>query len=110
MTISDAAQDKAKALVSQYEAQVATLSDQLKQAEAQLQATGDAGDLLDKVKDTPVIGSLLGGARDEATVSKAQQQADVDTLKAELSEAQTKLDWARKAQGAVEAVTDGDEG
>ncbi|MFM2438652.1 MAG: hypothetical protein RLZ55_1475 [Actinomycetota bacterium] len=109
MTISDAARDKAQASVSQYEAEVATLTNELKQAEAQLQATGDAGDLLDKIKDTPVIGSLLGGARDDATVSEAQLQANVDKLKADLSEAQTKLDWARKAQGAVEAVTDGDE-
>lgn len=108
MGISDTAKDKAQALVSQYQAQVATLQNKLKQAQAQLAATGDAGDLLDKVKNAPVIGGLFGGASDDASVSEAQLQADVDRLQAELSEAQTKLDWAKKAQGAVNAVTDDD--
>lgn len=105
MGISDLARDKAQAKVSEAQAAVTTLTAKLQQAQADLAATEAAGDLWESVQDTPVVGSLTSGMRSSATVNQAEAQAEVDRLQAELTAAQNKLDWAKKAQSAVESVT-----
>ena len=105
MGISDLARDKAQAKVSEAQAAVTSLTARLQQAQADLAATEAAGDLWESVQDTPVVGSLTSGMRSSATVNQAEAQAEVDRLQAELTAAQNKLDWAKKAQSAVESVT-----
>lgn len=63
--MSDMAKSKAQAKVSEYEAEVATLESQLADAQEELEGSTAAGGLLDKVKDTPVLGDLTSGLRRE---------------------------------------------
>lgn len=105
MGITDAARDKAHAKVSELEAQVTALKADLADAQDQLTASQAAGDLLDSVKQTPVVGGLTEGMRRDSGVDQATAQATVDKLTAELSSAETKLDWAKKAEDALGAVT-----
>lgn len=109
MGIADAARDKAHAKVTELEAEVTKIKAQLEEAQENLGGAQAAGDLLGSVQDTPVVGDLTSGMRRDATVDQASGQADVARLQSELSSAETKLEWARKAEAAVEAVT-GDEG
>ncbi len=100
------ARSKAQAKVSEYEAQVSALKAQLADAQDELDGSKAAGGLLDSIKDAPVIGGLTDRLRRTTGVDQATAKADVDRIQAELTKAQTQLDWARKAQDAVETVTD----
>ncbi|MCB0914490.1 MAG: hypothetical protein H6525_09875 [Actinobacteria bacterium] len=106
MGMSDMAKSKAQAKVSEYEAEVATLESQLADAQEELEGSTAAGGLLDKVKDTPVLGDLTSGLRRGTGVDQATAKAEVDRIQSELDKARTQLEWARKAQDAVESVTD----
>lgn len=105
MGITDAARDKAHAKVSELEAEVTALKAQLADAQDQLEVSQGAGGLLESVKETPIVGSLTEGMRRDSGVDQATAQATVDKVQAELSSAQTKLDWAKKAEDALGAVT-----
>jgi hypothetical protein len=105
MGITDAARDKARAKVSELEAEVTALKADLADAQDQLTASQATGDLLDSVKQTPVVGGLTEGMRRDSGVDQATAQANVDALKSKLSAAQTKLDWAKKAEDALGTVT-----
>lgn len=106
MGMSDMARRKAQAKVSEYEAQVTVLKAQLADAQDELDGSTAAGGLLDSIKDAPVIGGLTDRLRRNTGVDQATAKANVDRIQAELTKAQTQLDWARKAQDAVETVTD----
>lgn len=106
MGMSDIARSKAQAKVSEYEAEVRALEAQLADAQSDLDGTKTASGLLDSVKDTPVIGGLTDRMRRNAGADQASLKATVDRIQAELTKAQTQLDWARKAQNAVDSVTD----
>lgn len=107
MGIGETARATAHAKVSEAQAKVTQLQSQLKQAKLDLEGSSAAGDLLDSVKDTAVVGTLTSGMRDQSGVDQATAQAEVDRLTAELSSAETKLDLRRKAEAAVSAVTGG---
>ncbi len=104
--MSDMAKSKAQAKVSQYEAEVTALEAQLADAQEELDGSTAAGGLLDTVKDVPVLGDLTGRLRRGTGVDQATAQANVDRIQSELDKARTQLVWARKAQDAVESVTD----
>jgi multidrug resistance efflux pump len=104
--MSDIARSKAQAKVSEYEAEVSALEAQLADAQSELDGTKTASGLLDAVKDAPVIGGLTDRLRRNTGADQASAKATVDRIQAELTKAQTQLDWARKAQNAVDSVTD----
>jgi hypothetical protein len=109
MGITDTARAKARASVSQAQAEVADLTAQLAAARRAVDGSQAAGDVLDSVRDTPLVGQLTAGMRDKAGVDQAKAIADVDRLTAELSSAQGKLDLAKKAEAAILAVTGGEQ-
>lgn len=109
MGITETARAKAQAAVSEAEADVTELRSELARAQRLAEGTSAAGDMLDTVKETPLVGSLTAGMRDQTGVDEANAKADVDRLTAELRSAETKLELAKKAQAAIVAVTGGDD-
>lgn len=105
MGMTDAARDKARAKVSELEAQVVALKADLADAQDQLSASKKAGGLLDSVKQTPVVGSMTKRLLRDSGVDQATAQAQVDKVRAQLTAAETKLDWAKKAEDALGTVT-----
>ena len=108
MGITDTARAKAKAAVSEAQAEVTELTAELELAKRQVADQEAAAAALDSVRDTPVVGTLTAGMRDQSVVDQAHGKADVDRLTAELSSATDKLNLAKKAQAAIVAVTGGE--
>jgi hypothetical protein len=109
MAISDTARAKARAAVSDAQADVASLSAQLNAAKRALGGSDTASDLLDSVSDVNVVGSLTSGLRDNAQADRAKRQADVDRLTAQLESAKNKLARAQKAESALLSVVGPDD-
>jgi hypothetical protein len=108
MGITDTARAKAIAAVSEAQAEVTELTAELERAKRQVEDQEAAGEALDSVRDTPLVGTLTAGMRDQTVVDQARSKADVDRLTAELSSATDKLNLATKAQAAIVAVTGGE--
>jgi hypothetical protein len=109
MAITDTARAKARAAVSKAEARVAEVQAELTRTRTELEGTDSAGELLESVSDVAVVGSLTSGMRGQVVVDRAKLQAELDQLTADLSEANDKLDIARKAEAVVLAVVGPDE-
>lgn len=106
MGLEESARNAAQAQVSEAEAEVARLTNELKKAQQDLDGANAAGQLLDAATKIPVVGGLAEGVRDNTTVDAAQAKANVDQLTSELTNAQNRLELARKAQAAVGSVAD----
>ena len=104
MGITETARAQAQAKVSKAEADVAEIQSQLNRAKASFEGSAAAGGALDSVKGVAFLGSLTAGMRDQSEVDQAQGRAELDRLTADLKSAETRLDYARKAQSALLAV------
>lgn len=107
MSITETARAKARAAVSAAQAEVTSLEAQLAQARRNLDSSEAAGALLQSVRETPLVGPLTAGVRDQTSVDKANATADIDRINAELSSARAKLERAEKAESLVLAATGG---
>lgn len=105
MSITEAARARARAAVSAAQAEVIDLEAQLAQAHRTLEGSQVAEELLDSVRETPLVGSLTAGKRDQTAVDKAKATADIDRITSELSGSRMKLDLARKAESLILSAT-----
>ena len=107
MQLADTARAKARAAVSGAQAEITTLEAQLAQARRTLDRSETAKEVLESVRETPLVGTLTTGVREQAGVDQADATADIDRITAELANARTKLELAQKAESLVLEATGG---
>ena len=108
MGIADTTRARAKAAVSAAQANVIEYEAELKQAQALMEGSSAASELLGAISGLAVIGGLADAIRDDMTVDRAKLQAEIDRITADLRAAEGKLARAQKAQAALLAVIGSD--
>ena len=98
MKLADTARAKARAAVSAAQAEITTLEAQLAQARRTLDRSETAREVLESVRETPLVGTSDDRSPRKAGVDQADATADIDRITAELANARTKLELAQKAE------------